>query len=182
MLQQTSKKSLSALQVLHISKKIYSFSKYFFGNTHSIANFECVFPVPHACLPIFFAENKSENKLNWKALLWKWTQQGFTKNFYFCSCLWVKINFKFWSNYVLSIESKACTACLAFMDATPLTGRHNGSSLKRLPNLLSLPTQIERHGLIPQKGSRWIGRWRTTWSTVCSSAPHSQGAEGAIPH
>ena len=32
--------------------------------------------------------------------------------FYFCSCLWVKINFKFWSNHVLSTESKACTACL----------------------------------------------------------------------
>ena len=68
----------------------------------------------------FFAENKSENKLNRKALLWKWTQRGFTKNFYFCSCLWVKINFKFWSNYVLSTESKACTACLAFMDVRPL--------------------------------------------------------------
>ena len=24
--------------------------------------------------------------------------------------------------------------------------------------------------------------WRTTWSTVCSSAPHSQAAEEAIPH
>jgi len=22
-------------------------------------------------------------------------------------------------------------------------------------------------------GDRWIGHWRTTWSTVCSSAPHS---------
>jgi len=56
---------------------------YFFGNTHSIANLEYVFPVPHACLPIFFAENKSENKLNWKALLWKWTQRGFTKKIHF---------------------------------------------------------------------------------------------------
>jgi len=31
-------------------------------------------------------------------------------------------------------------------------------------------------------GGRWIGHWRTTWSTVCSSAPHSQAAEEAIPH
>jgi len=31
-------------------------------------------------------------------------------------------------------------------------------------------------------GCRWIGHWRTTWSTVCSSAPHSQAAEEAIPH
>ena len=31
-------------------------------------------------------------------------------------------------------------------------------------------------------GGRWVGHWRTTWSTVCSSAPHSQAAEEAIPH
>ena len=30
-------------------------------------------------------------------------------------------------------------------------------------------------------GGQWIGHWRT-WSTVCSSAPHSQAAEEAIPH
>jgi len=29
---------------------------------------------------------------------------------------------------------------------------------------------------------RWIRHWRTTWSTVCSSAPHSQAAEKAMPH
>jgi len=29
---------------------------------------------------------------------------------------------------------------------------------------------------------QWIGHWRTTWPAVCSSAPHSQAAEGAIPH
>ena len=28
----------------------------------------------------------------------------------------------------------------------------------------------------------WIEHWKTTWSTVCSSAPHSQVAEDAIPH
>jgi len=32
------------------------------------------------------------------------------------------------------------------------------------------------------RGDGWIGHWRTTWSTVCSSAPHSQAAEEAIPH
>jgi len=31
-------------------------------------------------------------------------------------------------------------------------------------------------------GDRWIRHWRTTWSTVCFSAPHSQAAEEAIPH
>ena len=31
-------------------------------------------------------------------------------------------------------------------------------------------------------GCRWIGHWRTTWSTVCSSAPHSQATEETIPH
>ena len=31
-------------------------------------------------------------------------------------------------------------------------------------------------------GGRWIGHWRTTWSAVCSSAPHSQAADEAIPH
>ena len=31
-------------------------------------------------------------------------------------------------------------------------------------------------------GGRWIGHWRTTWSMVCSSALHSQGAEEAIPY
>ena len=31
-------------------------------------------------------------------------------------------------------------------------------------------------------GGRWIGHWRTTWSTVYSSGPHSQAKEGAIPH
>jgi len=29
---------------------------------------------------------------------------------------------------------------------------------------------------------RWTGQRRTTWSTVCSSAPHSQAAEEVIPH
>ena len=29
---------------------------------------------------------------------------------------------------------------------------------------------------------RWIGRWRTTWSTVCSFAPHSQAAEEVMPY
>ena len=29
---------------------------------------------------------------------------------------------------------------------------------------------------------RWIEKWRTTWSKVCSSAPHSYAAEGAITH
>ena len=31
-------------------------------------------------------------------------------------------------------------------------------------------------------GGRWIGLLRTTWSTICSSAPHSQASEEAIPH
>jgi len=31
-------------------------------------------------------------------------------------------------------------------------------------------------------GGRWIGHQRSTWSTVCSSAPHSQAAEEAITH
>ena len=31
-------------------------------------------------------------------------------------------------------------------------------------------------------GARWIGHWRTTSSTVCSSVPHPQGTEEAIPH
>jgi len=31
-------------------------------------------------------------------------------------------------------------------------------------------------------GGRWIGHWKITWSTVCSSAPHSQAAEETIPH
>ena len=31
-------------------------------------------------------------------------------------------------------------------------------------------------------GGRLIGHWRTTWSTVCSSAPHSQAAEEVMPH
>jgi len=71
----------------------------------------------------FFAENKSENKLNWKSFFYENELNEDLQKifiFYFCSCLWVKINFKFWSNYVLSTKSKACTACLAFMDATPL--------------------------------------------------------------
>jgi len=29
---------------------------------------------------------------------------------------------------------------------------------------------------------RWIEKWRTTWSKVCSSAPHSYAAEGTITH
>jgi len=31
-------------------------------------------------------------------------------------------------------------------------------------------------------GGRWIGHSKTTWSAVCSSAPHWQATEGAIPH
>jgi len=31
-------------------------------------------------------------------------------------------------------------------------------------------------------GGRWIGHRRTTFSTICSSASHSQAAEEAIPH
>jgi len=33
-----------------------------------------------------------------------------------------------------------------------------------------------------RRSIRWIGHLRTTWSTVCSSAPHSLAAEEAIPH
>ena len=29
---------------------------------------------------------------------------------------------------------------------------------------------------------RWIGQWRTKLPTACSSVPHSQAAEGAIPY
>ena len=28
----------------------------------------------------------------------------------------------------------------------------------------------------------WIGHWKTTWSTVRSSTPHSRAAEEAIPN
>jgi len=31
-------------------------------------------------------------------------------------------------------------------------------------------------------GGRWIGHWRTTWSMVCSSAPHSLATEEATLH
>jgi len=34
---------------------------------------------------------------------------------------------------------------------------------------------------VPLEG-RWIGHWRTTWSTACFSAPHSQSAVGSMPH
>ena len=30
--------------------------------------------------------------------------------------------------------------------------------------------------------ARWIQHWRKTWSTVCSSAPHSHAVEEASPH
>jgi len=30
-------------------------------------------------------------------------------------------------------------------------------------------------------GGQWIELWRTIWSMLCSSAPHSQANEGAIP-
>jgi len=31
-------------------------------------------------------------------------------------------------------------------------------------------------------GAQWIGHWRATWLTVCSSAPYSQAAREAISH
>jgi len=31
-------------------------------------------------------------------------------------------------------------------------------------------------------GYRCIGHWRATWSTFCSSAPHSQAVQKAMPH
>jgi len=31
-------------------------------------------------------------------------------------------------------------------------------------------------------GTRWIGHWRKTWSTVCTSAQHSQVVEEVMPH
>ena len=56
---------------------------------------------------------------------------------------------------------------------------------------LDLGTGVEHHSIVSSSrtarscsllGGRWIGHWRTTWSTVCSSAPHSQAAKEAIPH
>ena len=44
---------------------------------------------------------------------------------------------------------------------------------------IRLPHHPEPSGHAPWRG-RWIWQWRTTWSTVCSSAPHSQAAEGVI--
>ena len=46
---------------------------------------------------------------------------------------------------------------------------------------IRLSHRPERSGSVVRGGGRWIGHWRTTWSTVCS-APHSQAAEEAIPH
>jgi len=46
---------------------------------------------------------------------------------------------------------------------------------------IRLPHHPEPSGHAPWRG-RWIWQWRTTWSTVCSSAPHSQVSERAIPH
>jgi len=50
---------------------------------------------------------------------------------------------------------------------------------------------LSSHSIVPSSrtvrpwspwGGRWIRHWRTTWSMVCSSAPHSQAAEETIPH
>jgi len=53
-LQNISKRGCSASKPLRIFNKNVIRFENFFGNTHSIADFACVFPVPHACLPNFF--------------------------------------------------------------------------------------------------------------------------------
>ena len=47
--------------------------------------------------------------------------------------------------------------------------------------VIRLSHRPEPSGRVVRVGGRWIGQWRTTWSTVCS-APHSQAAEEAMPH
>ena len=41
---------------------------------------------------------------------------------------------------------------------------------------------VQHRQAMQSVGRRWIEHWRTTWSTVCSSVPHSQAAEEAIHH
>jgi len=38
---------------------------------------------------------------------------------------------------------------------------------------------VQNSQAVQSMGGRWIGQRRTTWSTVCTSAPHSQAAEEA---
>jgi len=61
----------------------------------------------------------------------------------------------------------------------PLLGR--ARSRGRCWAAIRLSHRPEPSGRAARGEGRWIGHWRTTWSTACS-APHSQAAEEAIPH
>ena len=86
--------------------------------------------------PMFFCRKQKRKQTQLKGSFMKMNSTQIYEKFYFCFLnstqiyekflflllLWVKINSTFWSIYVLSTESKACSACacLAFKDATPL--------------------------------------------------------------
>jgi len=60
--------------------------------------------------------------------------------------------------------------CLAALDPGQVWSSHS---------IVSSPRNV---GPCRPRGGQWIGHWRTTRLTVCSSAPHSQAAEEAMPH
>ena len=70
-LQQTSKKSLSALQVLHIKKKNLFIFKIFLRQHAFNRKCECLFPVPHACLPICFCRKQKRKQTQLKGSFMK---------------------------------------------------------------------------------------------------------------
>ena len=86
-----------------------------------------------------------------------------------CFCF-VRIRLR---NHLLS--SEFCNRCLAALDI--------GAGVEQ-PFDEKFPVVSSSRTVRPCSpwGGRWIGHWRTTWLAVCSSAPHSQTAEEAIPH
>ena len=41
---------------------------------------------------------------------------------------------------------------------------------------------VQNRQAVQSMRGRWNGHWRETWSTVCSSVPHSQATKEVLPH
>jgi len=82
--------------------------------------------------------------------------------------------------FMLRIKTFTCRLLLSELLLSTAIGRTRSRDRCWAANRLS--HRPEPSGRVVHEEVWWIGHSRTTWSTVCSSAPHSQVADETISH
>ena len=132
-----------------------------------------IFPRLHSCINVFVSSL-------YVYRVWAWLRDAFLQLMLrIQSCLQSSICTKMRfskitgpacaNSHALLFWASSSSHCLAALDL--------GTSVEQPFDCLI----VQNRQSVQSVGGRWIGHWRTTWSTVCS-APHSQAAEEAITH